>query len=131
VTPEEKEGLIGKLREVEDWLYEDGEDETKGVYISKLEDLNKVFLYALNYSIAWSTPAETSCMLVNLDDTSFLQLQIGDPIEARYKESTERGSSVDQLVYCINSFREAALSSDQKFGHIDISEKQKVGQSAI
>jgi hypothetical protein len=24
--------LIGKLREVEDWLYEDGEDETKGVY---------------------------------------------------------------------------------------------------
>eukprot|EP00267_Zea_mays_P047713 XP_020400200.1 heat shock 70 kDa protein 14 [Zea mays] len=97
VTPEEKEGLIGKLREVEDWLYEDGEDETKGVYISKLEDLKK----------------------------------IGDPIEARYKESTERGSSVDQLVYCINSFREAALSSDQKFGHIDISEKQKVGQSAI
>ncbi|AQK93155.1 Heat shock protein 15 [Zea mays] len=92
VTPEEKEGLIGKLQEVEDWLYEDGEDETKGVYISKLEDLKK----------------------------------IGDPIEARYKESTERGSSVDQLVYCINSFREAALSSDQKFGHIDISEKQKV-----
>ncbi|KAL5651530.1 hypothetical protein ACJX0J_036988, partial [Zea mays] len=88
------EGLIGKLREVEDWLYEDG-TKPNMPYISKLEDLKK----------------------------------IGDPIEARYKESTERGSSVDQLVYCINSFREAALSSDQKFGHIDISEKQKVGQS--
>jgi len=77
---------------VEDWLYEDGEDETKGVYIAKLEELKK----------------------------------IGDPIEARYKEWTERGSAVDQLVYCINSFREAALSNDQKFEHIEISEKQKV-----
>ena len=66
-----------------------------------------------------------------LDDTRFLQLQIGDPIEARYKEWTERGSAVDQLLYCINSFREAALSNDQKFDHIDISEKQKVGQSDI
>ncbi|KAG2616768.1 hypothetical protein PVAP13_3NG176682 [Panicum virgatum] len=92
VTPEEKEALIARLQEVEDWLYEDGEDETKGVYIAKLEELKK----------------------------------IGDPIEARYKEWTERGSAVDQLVYCINSFREAALSNDQKFEHIDISEKQKV-----
>ncbi|KAL6607734.1 hypothetical protein ACP70R_040797 [Stipagrostis hirtigluma subsp. patula] len=92
VMPEEKEGLIAKLQEVEDWLYEDGEDETKGVYIAKLEELKK----------------------------------IGDPIEARYREWTERGSAVDQLVYCINSFREAALSNDQKFDHIDISEKQKV-----
>jgi heat shock 70kDa protein 4 len=66
-----------------------------------------------------------------LDDMSFLKLQIGDPIEARHKEWTERGSSVDQLVYCINSFREAASSSDQKFDHIDISEKQKVGQNDI
>ncbi|GJM94812.1 hypothetical protein PR202_ga11491 [Eleusine coracana subsp. coracana] len=92
VMPEEKDGLIAKLQEVEDWLYEDGEDETKGVYIAKLEELKK----------------------------------IGDPIEARYKEWTERGSAIDQLVYCINSFREAALSNDQKFDHIEISEKQKV-----
>ena len=44
VTPEDKEGLISKLQEVEDWLYEDGEDETKGVYIAKLEELKKVCL---------------------------------------------------------------------------------------
>ncbi|XP_062230936.1 heat shock 70 kDa protein 15-like [Phragmites australis] len=92
VTPEEKEGLIAKLQVVEDWLYEDGEDETKGVYIAKLEELKK----------------------------------IGDPIEARYKEWMERGSAADQLVYCINSFREAALSNGQMFDHIDMSEKQKV-----
>lgn len=44
VTSEDKEGLIAKLQEVEDWLYEDGEDETKGVYIAKLEELKKVCL---------------------------------------------------------------------------------------
>lgn len=92
VTEPEKEQFIARLQEVEDWLYEDGEDETKGVYIAKLEELKKQ----------------------------------GDPIEQRYKEYMERGSVVDQLVYCINSYREAAMSSDPKFEHIDLTEKQKV-----
>ncbi|XP_015867532.3 heat shock 70 kDa protein 15 [Ziziphus jujuba] len=92
VTASEREDFIAKLQEVEDWLYEDGEDETKGVYVAKLEELKKQ----------------------------------GDPIEERYKESTERGTVVDQLVYCINSYREAAMSNDPKFDHIDVSEKQKV-----
>jgi len=30
------------LGETEDWLYEDGEDETKGVYVAKLEELHKI-----------------------------------------------------------------------------------------
>ncbi|KAF7124663.1 hypothetical protein RHSIM_Rhsim12G0198100 [Rhododendron simsii] len=92
VTDPEREGLTTKLQEVEDWLYEDGEDETKGVYIAKLEELKKQ----------------------------------GDPIEERYKEYTERGPVIDQLVYCINSYRDAALSNDPKFNHIDLEEKQKV-----
>ncbi|VAH03108.1 unnamed protein product [Triticum turgidum subsp. durum] len=92
VTWEDKETLTAKLQEVEDWLYEDGEDETKGVYVAKLEELKKV----------------------------------GGPIEARYREWEERGPAIEQLAYCIRSFREAALSSDPKFEHIDISEKQKV-----
>uniref|UniRef100_A0ACD5TQN1 Uncharacterized protein n=1 Tax=Avena sativa TaxID=4498 RepID=A0ACD5TQN1_AVESA len=92
VTSEDKETLMAKLQEVEDWLYEDGEDETKGVYLAKLEELKKV----------------------------------GGPIELRYKESKERGPALEQLAYCIRSFREAALSNDQKFDHIDIAEKQKV-----
>ncbi|KAK3219738.1 hypothetical protein Dsin_013708 [Dipteronia sinensis] len=68
------------------------EDETKGVYIAKLEELKKQ----------------------------------GDPIEERYKESTERGSVIDQLVYCINSYRDAAMSTDPKFEHIELADKQKV-----
>ncbi|GJY10455.1 NADPH:adrenodoxin oxidoreductase, mitochondrial isoform X1, partial [Tanacetum coccineum] len=34
--------LIAKLQETEEWLYEDGEDETKGVYVAKLDELKKV-----------------------------------------------------------------------------------------
>ncbi|KAG6537265.1 hypothetical protein ZIOFF_002352 [Zingiber officinale] len=41
VTSSEKDEMIAKLQEVEDWLYEDGEDETKGVYVDKLEKLQK------------------------------------------------------------------------------------------
>ena len=53
-------------------------------------------------------------------------VQQGDPIEDRCKEHMERGSVIDQLVYCIHSYREAAMSNDSKFDHIDVTEKQKV-----
>ncbi|XP_068651510.1 heat shock 70 kDa protein 15-like [Aristolochia californica] len=92
VTASDKEEFSAKLQQVEDWLYEEGEDETKGVYVAKLEELKKQ----------------------------------GDPIEERFKESVERGPAVEQLVYCISSYREAALSKDPKFDHIDIADKQKV-----
>lgn len=55
-----------------------------------------------------------------------MQLQQGDPIEERYKEYEERSTIVDQFNYCIGSYREAAMSVDPKFDHIDINEKQKV-----
>ncbi|GAA0150746.1 Hsp70 family chaperone [Lithospermum erythrorhizon] len=92
VMESDRDQFISKLQEVEDWLYEGGEDETKGVYIAKLEELKKQ----------------------------------GDPIEHRYKESSERGAVIDQLSYCINSYREAAMSTDLKFDHIDMADKQKV-----
>ncbi|KAJ3701351.1 hypothetical protein LUZ61_005056 [Rhynchospora tenuis] len=92
VMEAEKEAFIARLQEIEDWIYDEGEDETKGVYVAKLDELKME----------------------------------GDPIEQRYKEWTERKPAVDQLVYCINSFREAALSKDPKFDHIEVEEKQKV-----
>ncbi|KAL2468362.1 Heat shock 70 kDa protein 15 [Forsythia ovata] len=80
VMDSEREQFIAKLQDVEDWLYEDVEDETKGVYVAKLEELKKQ----------------------------------GDPVDKRYKEHTRWGSVIDQLVYCINSYREAAISADPK-----------------
>ncbi|KAK9060490.1 hypothetical protein SSX86_021194 [Deinandra increscens subsp. villosa] len=92
VMDSDREALITKLQETEDWLYEDGEDETKGVYIVKLEELKKQ----------------------------------GDPIEQRYKEHSERGTFIDQLVNHVNWFKQAAATTDPKYEHIDLSEKQKV-----
>uniref|UniRef100_A0A0D6QZA2 Uncharacterized protein n=1 Tax=Araucaria cunninghamii TaxID=56994 RepID=A0A0D6QZA2_ARACU len=92
VTEQEREDLISRLQIVEDWLYDEGEDETKGVYIAKLEELKK----------------------------------FGDPIEERYKEDTERVPLISSLEYCITSYRDAALSKEAKFDHIDVGDKQKV-----
>lgn len=77
------------------------------------------------YVIALTT-IELYKMNTQFDCNCHVLLQIGDPIEARYKESTERGPAIDQLTYCINSYRGAALSNDPQFDHIEIAEKQKV-----
>lgn len=58
-------------------------------------------------------------------------LQQGDPIEERYKEHLERGPVIDQLIYCISSYREAAMSNDPKFDHIDLADKQKVSSGTL
>ncbi|RYQ99610.1 hypothetical protein Ahy_B07g087556 [Arachis hypogaea] len=78
VTAPEREDFSARLQQVEDWLYEDGEDETKGL-LRNLKNLkSKVIL---------------------------LKLVI---------KNTQRGA------------QDAAMSSDPKFDHIDINEKQKV-----
>ncbi|KMZ56466.1 Heat shock 70 kDa protein 14 [Zostera marina] len=97
VTENERESFTKKLQEVEDWLYEDGEDESKGVYIAKLEELKKQ----------------------------------GDPIDERYKESFEREPVANQLLNCIRGYREAALSNDGRFDHINIADKEKVVNECI
>lgn len=42
VEPAAGEKFVELLNATEDWLYEDGEDETKGVYVAKLEELKAV-----------------------------------------------------------------------------------------
>ncbi len=53
VTDSDREQFIVKLQEVEDWLYDDGEDETKGVYIAKLEELKKVRVLMISSSLSF------------------------------------------------------------------------------
>ncbi|KAJ9153779.1 hypothetical protein P3X46_027182 [Hevea brasiliensis] len=38
----EKEGISRSLQETEEWLYEDGDDETENAYTSKMQDLRKL-----------------------------------------------------------------------------------------
>jgi heat shock protein 4 len=42
VTESEREDMSARLQETEDWLYEDGEDEIKSVYTTKLAELKKL-----------------------------------------------------------------------------------------
>lgn len=58
-------------------------------------------------------------------------MQQGDPIEERYKEYVNRGAVIEQLVRCLNSYREATVSNDTRLDHIDLPEKQKVITSQI
>lgn len=41
-SDDEREGISRTLQETEEWLYDDGEDETQGAYTSKLEALKKL-----------------------------------------------------------------------------------------
>lgn len=47
-SDEEREGISKSLQETEEWLYDDGEDETEGAYTSKLEALKKVIISSFN-----------------------------------------------------------------------------------
>jgi len=41
----EREGISRSLQETEEWLYEDGDDETENAYTAKMQDLKKVITY--------------------------------------------------------------------------------------
>ncbi|KAK9060466.1 hypothetical protein SSX86_021170 [Deinandra increscens subsp. villosa] len=74
VTDLDRKALLTKLQETQDWIYGDGEDETKDAYIAKLNELKKQ----------------------------------GNPVEQRYKEHSERGSSVAQLLESVKWYKQAA-----------------------
>lgn len=42
VNASEKEEIASKLQETEEWLYEEGDDESEKVYLRKMEELKKV-----------------------------------------------------------------------------------------
>lgn len=42
VNASEKEEIASRLQETEEWLYEEGDDESEKVYLSKMEELKMV-----------------------------------------------------------------------------------------
>ena len=55
MTESEMKEFINILQTVEDWLYEEGEDETKGVYVTKLEELKQVHSIFLPIIVSFSS----------------------------------------------------------------------------
>ncbi|KAK4398955.1 Heat shock protein 16 [Sesamum angolense] len=79
-TDSEKEGISSNLLQTEEWLYDDGDDESENVYTKKLDDLKKVhFVY-------------------------------GGSNEIRYKEEEARAVATRELLNCIVEYRMAVAS---------------------
>lgn len=56
-TESERECIVRNLQETEEWLYEDGDDESENAYIEKLNDIRKVTLpiskFCIKASVRW------------------------------------------------------------------------------
>jgi hypothetical protein len=53
-------------------------------------------------------------------------MQMGDPLEERLRQDQDRPAAIQLLLQTITSFREAALSKDPKYDHIEAADKEKV-----
>lgn len=99
----EKEGISRSLQETEEWLYEDGDDETENTYTSKMQDLRKVISPNLKvqHSIIGS---------LCLTFSSPGNIQLVDPIENRYKDAEARAQAKRDLLNSIVDYRKSVDS---------------------
>lgn len=52
--------------------------------------------------------------------------QLGDPVVERQREDEARGQAIEDLLFCINSYSDAAQSQDARYDHICSGDKEKV-----
>ncbi|KAF9907431.1 adenyl-nucleotide exchange factor sse1 [Lobosporangium transversale] len=92
INPADKEKFVADLNDAENWLYEEGEETTKSVYVAKLADLHVV----------------------------------GKPIIERYREVEARANAARELRESINQLMSQATSSEEKYAHIPVEEKNSI-----
>ncbi|KAM0901558.1 hypothetical protein ACQ4PT_019904 [Festuca glaucescens] len=92
-TDSEREEISVNLQQTEEWLYEEGDDETEAVYTSKLEELKKALF---GTAVTFHTSKQFT-MLV-------------DPIENRCKDEEVRAEATRELSKRIVDHRMAAKS---------------------
>ena len=97
-SEQERDGISRRLQETEDWLYEDGDDETELAYSLKLEDLKKVIFPSLIFMNTLPY-----CLF-----TYSIFFQLVDPIENRYKDDEARTQATRDLLKCIKDHRASA-----------------------
>jgi heat shock protein 4 len=92
-SPADKERLQSLMAAAEQWLYSDeGEDATKSVYLSKLQELKS----------------------------------IGGPVAERYREHDAIPAAAELLRQCIAEYTALAASKEERYAHIEASERAKV-----
>ncbi|KAI3317445.1 heat shock protein Hsp88 [Xylariaceae sp. AK1471] len=87
-TEEEKEKLRAKLTETEDWLYEEGEDATKAVYIAKMDEI-RAMAGPINQRYFDKVEAERQALQAKLDAEAAAKKAAAE--EARKAAEGEKG----------------------------------------
>lgn len=101
-----------KLEDTENWLYEDGEDQPKQVYIDKLTELKVCGEEFGNVDVSCQI-LQHCCDSERFLDTCFTLFQtLGQPIQARFQESEERpkafedlGKQIQQYMKTVHAFK--------------------------
>lgn len=85
---QDRDALSLKLEDTENWLYEDGEDQPKQVYIDKLAELKVILLFTCKGLLQF----------LPLLTCTFHRLQnLGQPIMERYTEAEERPKAFEEM----------------------------------
>ncbi|KAH8119135.1 heat shock protein 70 [Phellopilus nigrolimitatus] len=112
---------------LEEYIYDTRSklDERYAAYVKP--DEKKALLAALTESEDWlyteeGEDATKSAYVTRLDALK----KLGDPIAARYREAENRSSSATQLRGALNTYLSEATSENEKYSHIDASQKQSI-----
>lgn len=93
--PQERQKIMAKLEETEDWLYEDGEHQTKSVYVAKLEELQKLGdPIALRFSEAEARPA--AAQILNQTCQNYLAMAMSDVEEYNHIDASEKDKVIKE-----------------------------------
>lgn len=85
---QDRDALSLKLEDTENWLYEDGEDQPKQVYIDKLAELKVMLPF---------TCVDLLRFLLWLTWTFHPLQKLGQPIMERYTEAEERPKAFEEM----------------------------------
>lgn len=85
---QDRDALSLKLEDTENWLYEDGEDQPKQVYIDKLAELKVILPF---------TCTGLFHLLPLLMYTCHWLQKLGQPIMERYTEAEERPKAFEEM----------------------------------
>ncbi|KAL8584488.1 hypothetical protein ACOMHN_016809 [Nucella lapillus] len=119
---EERSSLMLRLEDTENWLYEEGEDQNKQVYIDKLAELKG------ERGRERGREGEDQNKQVYIDKLAELK-KTGQPVEDRFREAEMWPEARDQFgsaLIHIQKFLSQYSAGDEKFAHLDKGDVAKV-----
>lgn len=85
---QDRDALSLKLEDTENWLYEDGEDQPKQMYIDKLAELKVIWLFICVDVFPFLSLLTCNCHCLQ---------KLGQPIMERYTEAEERPKAFEEM----------------------------------